>query len=432
MGEDVGMSSPYTPTSGPAHAAAPRPRLYRSTTDQQIAGVCAGLAEHLGWQVGAVRVAFVVLAVMGPGLVGYLFLWAFTDQDVAAPQEARSTPATKGRPSLTTSQTALLGGAALVAVGVTATTAVGAVDLTPSVTVPLIAIVVGAALAWSQLDSSERRRSTEGKTTPGPMRGRVVGVVLPVVGLVVAAVGIVALASAGAGVSAMVSSGIAALAVLVGAAVIASPWVARLWRRLQREQGERARATERADIAAHLHDSVLQTLALIQRSSSDSAEVARLARAQERELRTWLYGGGPGAPEASLAGAVTAVVHAIEDQHGIPVDVVVTGDAAMTEQTGSLVRAVREAVLNAVRHGAPPVSVFVECGPTEVEAFVRDHGAGFDASAVPVDRLGVRESIVGRMERAGGAASIRAREPGTEVELRLPLRQVASAAPETS
>jgi signal transduction histidine kinase len=216
----------------------------------------------------------------------------------------------------------------------------------------------------------------------------------------------------------------AVLAALVGVTVLAAPWILRLWSNLREEQAARIRATERADIAAHLHDSVLQTLALIQRRSSDPAIVARLARAQERQLRSYLY--DEDARAGTLGAALTSALEEIEDLHGVPVELVVTGDRPMDEHLDALVKAVREAAWNAVRHAEPPVAAYVEVGPTAVEAFVRDHGSGFDLDDVPDDRAGVRESIIGRMERHGGSAAIRRRTDGTEIELRLPVTEPAS------
>ncbi|GMA38520.1 sensor histidine kinase [Mobilicoccus caccae] len=194
----------------------------------------------------------------------------------------------------------------------------------------------------------------------------------------------------------------------------------RFWQRYQIEQTTRIRETERADIAAHLHDSVLQTLALIQRTD-DPTRITQLARAQERELRSWLYG-APTQSVDTLAAAAAAVTHEIEDLHGVPVDLVLTGDRPLDEAGQALVAAMREALANAVRHGSPPVSAYIEVGPRLVEAFIRDHGPGFDLDAVPEDRLGVRESLFGRMERHGGSARIRCLEVGTEVSLSLPVR----------
>ena len=162
---------------------------------------------------------------------------------------------------------------------------------------------------------------------------------------------------------------------------------------------------------------------------SGPAAVTQLARAQERALRSWLYA-GPADSDATLASALAEVTHEVEDVHGIPVDLVSTGDRPLEDGGRALVRAVREALLTAVRHGAPPVSVYLEVGPSGVEAFVRDHGPGFDLDEVPEDRLGVRNSILGRMERHGGKATVRRLEQGTEVSFMLP--PVTADVPEES
>ena len=178
---------------------------------------------------------------------------------------------------------------------------------------------------------------------------------------------------------------------------------------------------ERADVAAHLHDSVLQTLALIQKSAHDGPTVARLARAQERDLRAWLFAGDT-TDAATVSGALRAVTAELEDAHGISVDVVVVGECPMTEGLRPLVAATREAVTNAAKHaGTGRVDVYAEVGPEVVEVFVRDRGAGFDLDAVPEDRQGVRGSIVDRMTRHGGRAEVRtAPGEGTEVRLAMP------------
>jgi signal transduction histidine kinase len=284
--------------------------------------------------------------------------------------------------------------------------------------VPLLTVVGGAALAWSKLDDAERGRWLIGDLSAG---GRWAGLGRLGLGIALASVGFVVLATQGRGLAGLWDVGIAAVAVLSGAALIAAPWGVRLWGDLRSEQAQRIRATERADIAAHLHDSVLQTLALIQRKSGDPAEVIRLARSQERELRAWLYA-GPVGSQASLASAVTEVANEVEDLHGTPIELVVTRDRVLDPGGAALVGALREALLNAVRHGAPPVSVYVEVGSELVEAFVRDHGPGFDLAEVPKDRLGVRESILGRMSRHGGSAAVRRLDHGTEVSLSLPVK----------
>ena len=209
--------------------------------------------------------------------------------------------------------------------------------------------------------------------------------------------------------------GVAALAVVVG------PWVYRLASDLSAEREERVRSQERADVAAHLHDSVLQTLALIQKSAHDGPTVARLARAQERDLRAWLFAGDT-TDAATVSGALRAVTAELEDAHGVSVDVVVVGECPMTEGLRPLVAATREAVTNAAKHaGTGRVDVYAEVGPSLVEVFVRDRGAGFDLDAVPEDRQGVRGSIVDRMTRHGGRAEVRtAPGEGTEVRLAMP------------
>ncbi len=284
-----------------------------------------------------------------------------------------------------------------------------------SVLFPLFVIAVGAIVAWSNLDDAQRTRWLGAGSTQG---GGHYGWLRVALGSGLAVAGILVVVTRGQSITAVWDALLAAIAVLVGVLIIAAPWALRLWGDLRREQVAAARATERADIAAHLHDSVLQTLALIQRQSGDAAAVTRLARAQERELRSWLYA-GPQGSQSTLAAAVTEVAHDVEDLHGVPVDLVVTGDRAYEPHGAALAHAMREALLNAVRHGGTPVTAYVEIGPEGVEAFVRDRGDGFDLEAVPTDRLGVRQSILGRMERHGGTARVRRREDGTEVELRL-------------
>jgi signal transduction histidine kinase len=319
----------------------------------------------------------------------------------------------------------LLLGAALVVLGMALVLQQRGVNLRLDIVIPVLVVALGAVLAWTQLDDTERDRwlARGGADRPPGMLRLGAGVVLAIAG-------IIGLAAMGRGLGGLWNVGVAAAAVLAGVALIATPWAVRLWNDLREEQARLVRATERADIAAHLHDSVLQTLALIQRKADDPAEVARLARAQERELRGWLYA-GPRGSGASLATAVTEVAHEVEDLHGVPVELVVTGDRPLEEPGQALVRALREALLNAVRHGRPPVSAYVEVGPTLVEAFVRDHGDGFEVDAVPADRLGVRESIVGRMSRHGGSARVRRLEDGTEVALALPVAPPGEAARET-
>ncbi|HEY0246773.1 MAG TPA: PspC domain-containing protein [Gryllotalpicola sp.] len=207
------------------------------------------------------------------------------------------------------------------------------------------------------------------------------------------------------------------VAVLLVAVGVFGPWAVRLWHELIAERTKRVREEERAEMAAHLHDSVLQTLALIQNRAGASSEVARIARAQERELREWLYA-GVGTADSDLVADLKDYAGALELDYPVRLDVVAVGQSA-ERSSGELAAASREAMLNAARHAGGEVSVYIEGSAGAVDVFIRDRGPGFDLSAVPDDRLGVKESIIGRMRRAGGSATVRpgAGGAGTEVHL---------------
>ena len=388
-----------------------------------LGGVAAGLAAHLGLPVAAVRLAMVLLVPLGgAGVLLYVFWWVTvpSGDPRAAAQEARPAASSRLAPRLRQPGRRLplteiaLGVLLLAAAGGLIAVRNGA-DLVGSWVLPALIVLGGLALAWSQLDAVDRESGRPGGRTP-------VSVLRLLGGIALAGTGVFLLIGRDAPMEDLVRSALAALAVLVGAALVLAPWWLRLVRELSDERLARARASERADIAAHLHDSVLQTLALIRARAANADEVAKLARAQERELRSWLYDDRV-TPGTSVAAELRDVVAEVEDHHGVPVEVVVVGDRTPDERTAGLLRATREALVNAVRHGRPPVSVYLEVGPGVVEVFVKDRGDGFDLDEVPDDRFGVRESIIGRMRRLGGDATVRARAGGTEVALRLPVEQ---------
>lgn len=217
---------------------------------------------------------------------------------------------------------------------------------------------------------------------------------------------------------------VASLLGFLGLGLVLVPWAVRLIGDLGAERAERVRSQERADVAAHLHDSVLQTLALIQRSAGDPVAVGRLARAQERDLRSWLFDDTPIGAD-TVAGSLRAAAAGVEDDHAISVDVVTVGDAPLTPDLQALVAATREALVNAAKHaGSPRVDLYAEVDAAGVEVGVRDRGAGFDPAAIPSDRHGLRESVTGRMRRHGGRSQVRSSPgEGTEVRLWLPLPQ---------
>ncbi|MDO5699551.1 MAG: PspC domain-containing protein, partial [Dermatophilus congolensis] len=406
-------------------------RITRPAAGRVFAGVCAGTADHLGLTVKAVRWTFFLAAFLGgAGILAYGLLWAFTPvEDDLDPRAESDRERVRKSGAL---RLVVLGALVIILAGVLVFAPGAGAGLSSSQLTLIgggMAVAAGLYLAWTYLDHVDLLRS-RGAAPSSARGGRWQAATLwlvPLLGASLVVGGVLVLTVGSQGLTFTWNLVMATLAVLVGIGIVVMPWGVRVWRRFVSEQETRIRETERADIAAHLHDSVLQTLALIQRTD-DVTRVKVLARAQERELRRWLYGGADKAPE-SLAAAATAMAHQVEDDHGVPIDLVVTGDRPLDEGTIALVRALREALLNAVRHGAPPVSAYVEVGSRRVEAFVRDHGPGFDIDDVPEDRFGVKESIIGRMQRAGGSARIRRLDDGIEVELTLDVEAAAEPAP---
>ncbi|GAA3283012.1 ATP-binding protein [Paenarthrobacter aurescens] len=288
------------------------------------------------------------------------------------------------------------------------------VDVPLGTLIPAAAILGGAAIAWMQLD--ETRRAGLVDKTKADQAG---GWTRLAAGLALVVAGVLVMVSGSGSWEQTWLALLASVAVLGGVALVLLPWGLKFWKDLETERAGRVRETERAEIAAHLHDSVLQTLALIQRRAGSEQDVVRLARAQERELRSWLFS-DPAKESGLLADRIKSVAAEVEDSHGHAVEVVTVGDTEMTDRHEALVQAAREAMLNAARHGGGTVSVYLESTAGSTEVFVKDRGPGFDPDAVPDDRLGVRESIIGRMKRHGGTAVINSSSDGTEVRLALP------------
>lgn len=420
--------------------------------DRLVAGVCSGLAGHLGWPVNLTRALMVVLVLAGgAGLVLYAWLWVLvpTADEAAGGADAGHNPRSvaknfagyladqpgEGRASARPSTGQrwieaaagrdVLAGLALLAVAAVFIAQRFGADVNWHVLFPLGAIVAGAVLAWSQLD--EVRRAGLISRAGADRRS---GVFRLAAGLLLVVVGVLLMVSGAFTWDVLIAGLLAATAVLAGVALVFAPWAVKHWRDLETERAGRIRERERAEIAAHLHDSVLQTLALIQNRAGSEQDVVRLARAQERELRRWLYAADARAP-GQLSDHLAAVAAQVEDEYGYPVEVVSVGDAPLDAATEALVLAARAALVNAAQHAGGPVSVYVECTEDRAEIFIRDRGTGFNQEAVPADRLGVRESIVGRMRRNGGSAVIRSGPNGTEVRLTLPLARpdTGTAAP---
>jgi signal transduction histidine kinase len=301
--------------------------------------------------------------------------------------------------------------------------------------VPLVVSVAGLVLIWRNAPAEEQATlrhlaqpflDVTGSAAGGTSArtGARTGLRMLLAGLLLAGGAVALLVGHASSVPLRPLAGV--LLVLAAIVVVFGPWWLRIARDLVLERQARARAEERADMAARVHDSVLQTLALIQRRADDPGQVVALARAQERELRSWLFEGrAPGALDEAgltLSAGIRGIQRDVEAQRGVTVEVVVVGDCVLDDDLRALLAAAREATVNAAKWaGVTEVSLFAEVEATRVSVFVRDRGRGFDPAAVPGDRLGLAESVYARMTRRGGTAAVRTGPgAGTEVSLAMP------------
>ncbi|MFF8473252.1 PspC domain-containing protein [Streptomyces sp. NPDC015414] len=411
----------------------PRPprKLYRSSDGRWLGGVARGLAGHLGLPVIWVRLAFVGLFMAnGLGALLYAAFWFFVPLGVGGvgghkPPLVGTETSPEGRRRLVARKPDKGQIVALLLMVIVSMVFVGSVNLTngaKAYLLPAVLVAAGVALVWRQADNARRARWVEVGS-----RRRTLTLLRAGVGVLLVTAGVSAIfvmQGSAAHLGAVLQ---AALAVLVGITLLAGPYLVRMTQDLSEERLMRIRAQERAEVAAHVHDSVLHTLTLIQRNADNAGEVRRLARAQERDLRTWLYKPeGTGKEEAdepdTVAEAVRRSAAEVEDKHGVPIEVVVVGDCPLDERTAAQMQAAREAMVNAAKYGGEggAVQVYAEVEGRTVFVSVRDRGPGFDLDSIPADRMGVRESIIGRMERNGGTARLRAvPDGGTEVELEM-------------
>ncbi|WEV47223.1 PspC domain-containing protein [Bifidobacterium sp. ESL0690] len=468
----------YTPASGFPVTPKQRLPLLRPKKKRVFCGVCRGLSLHLGVPVVWIRLAFVAATFLfGAGIVAYIFLWAFVPagDPVTAEQERReaerraanaplsygnadnianaqygnvsnplsgnitnatnfsgtrqqtahpssSSSATTGNAGANGSENGETGnapenlaqafksaskpsiialiGIALIALAVVLETSPLPGDLTFGIFMALC----GIGVAWIRFNAED-----------GQVRYLLIGVALMAIGYFICA------DSYTFSHHLPFSAAIAGVALLAGVALAIIPLANRFIHELSHEHALKEREEERADMTAHLHDGVLQTLALIQLHSDEPKTVFTLARKQERELRRWLYQERIPS-DRSVSSGLKEIAARIEDQFGEPIDVVTVGDTQPSAQTDALLNASEQAMLNAAQHGAEPISVYCEVGAAQAEVFVRDHGNGFDQDAIPPDRLGIRQSIIGRIERRGGNVNIISRPKwGTEVHMTMPI-----------
>ncbi len=366
----------------------PMSRAYRQAHGRWIGGVAAGIAANLRWPVWTVRALFMILTVFGGiGVVAYAAYWAVLpagdddDSDTAR----------------------LLAFAALV---------IGGFLLLPGspwrqIGLPLAVMAIGATVVWTRVQPGRRLRRD-----PLQWTSLLLGVLLVVVGLV-------ALTTTGLGLRSLLNVVAVSVLLLVGTGLIAMPWIAGLYRELTAERQERVRNQTRAELATQVHDSVLQTLTLIRKHAHDPDRVVRLARAEERHLRAWLYE-PEGDPALGLSPALAEIAANVEREYPVTVEVVCVGDVALDTAGQALVAAAREAVRNAAKHGGGTISVYAEADAEDLRVYVRDRGPGFDPAQIPADRRGIAESIRGRLQRVGGRVHIRTDSRGTEVSMRVP------------
>lgn len=421
--------------------------LMRPQRQRMLCGVCRGLSLHLGVSVWTIRLLFILTAfVYGAGIVAYVFLWMLVP--AGDPVAAARTMA------LSNAQAPLSRG--------NAPYAAMPGDRFDDPSLGNAGGQPGAPAAGMNESIAETLRHT-----PKPALFALAGVLLIVFGLTLRSHGIsvdmivpLVLAACGIGVSWLrfnakdgqlwtMIGGVAlifgayalymsttwriwhstlqillpALALLAGVGLAIVPWIISLVRDLGTERALKEREEERADMTAHLHDGVLQTLALIQLHSDDPSMVFTLARQQERELREWLYQERT-TSDRSVSAGLKDIAARVEDEHGKPIEVVTVGDARPSAQTDALLDATQQALINAVTHGGEPISVYCEAKQSQIEVFVRDHGDGFDVDAIPEGRLGIRESIIGRIHRRGGTVEIVSRPQwGTEVRMHMPIAE---------
>jgi signal transduction histidine kinase len=350
----------------------------RAERGRALGGVASGIGATLGIDPTLVRLVFALLAFAGgAGIAAYLGAWLILPLD--------------GGPEPTRRRRTFGVGALLVA----AALLLSGLGLAGSLVWPLTLVAVGIAIYRGGLGLP------------------------PILGVVVVIGGLIAFFDRNVGEGARQPL-VEPSAVAIGLLMVVGPLLWRLARERDEERGERIRTEERAEMASRVHDSVLQTLALIQREADDPKRIAALARRQERELRGWLYPDATRIDGESLSAALEAAASEIEELHGVRVELVRIGDRPLDDRLRALVLAAREAMGNAARHaGVDEVAVFAEAGDGQVTVFVRDRGSGFDPAAVSPDRQGIAESIRGRMERVGGSATVTAAPgEGVEVELR--------------
>ena len=397
-----------------------------------LAGVAGVISDSVGVSPTAARAALVALSFFGgSGIVIYVAVWLLVPPAGSDEPVVRGALGDRRTISLVTAVASALVVALVVASVLKTPALIG--DVSPGVVA-----LAGLVVVWRHAGPEDRQAAARlasllsgaGPAAVPTRRRLLVASVRLLAGVALIAGGTSAVLAPKQLTEADFAAAAGALGVVAGFALVLAPWWLRLGRDLASERRERARAEERAEMAAHLHDSVLQTLALIQRSAADPHQVQRLARAQERQLRSWLFDATPGQRDglgpASVSGALLSLQQEVETDHGVRVELVTVGDAPLDEASKALLAAAREAAVNSAKwSGADVVSIYAAVEPAALSVFVRDRGRGFDPAAVAPDRKGISESIHARVRRCGGTSSVRS-SPGQGTEVALKMERPAS------
>lgn len=368
-------------------------RAHRPQHRRVIGGVAAGIAEHSDIPVVVVRAIFVIAGLFYfLGVFAYLILWRFLPlQESDEPQDKND----------------LIQGISLLMLGVAAAMLLEATQFGLPILfeLPIGIAVIGVAVVWRQLDDAPKRSTSQ-------------TVAQFLIGFAVLATAAIYFLSQNTDLSLLAEAIGVVVVATVGLTIILGTWVTRVVAQLGAERAERSKAEARAEIAAHLHDSVLQTLVLLQKNAADRNAVSTLARKQERELREWLYGSGRQESD-SMSGLLKTTAAEVENDYGVVIEVVVVGDGEVNERRYALVQALREAMVNAAKHAkSKRIDVFAEINEDGVESFVRDRGIGFEPDAVAEGRHGISHSIIERMKRHGGEVKIQSTVgEGTEIQI---------------
>ena len=370
-------------------------------------GSCAEAARRLGLSVLVVRAAIVVLTIAGGfGFLAYgaLTLWSRRGSSNWLPPAASRDV-----------------GVAVLCVGLVWQLSGWWPGVAPALVIPAALVALGVVVGWRASEDAlgSRRAPADSPPRAASMGLRIIG------GSVLLLAGFAVMFGQQVSFSQFRDTGLALVVAIAGLALVMGPTAVRLVRSVGAEREARIRSHERAAVAAHLHDSVLQTLTLIQKRADDPSATVALARHQERSLRRWLYGGGEVAATiegVGWRGRAEQLVAEVEDQYLVAIELVMVGDGDSTPSIDAALLAAREAMVNAAKFsGVDAVDVYCERSEGRFEVFVRDRGSGFDLATIGVDRRGIRDSVIGRVERVGGHVSIRtAVGDGTEVHVEVP------------